>query len=211
MKIYHYKKDGEYSHESNAKLDPMETVAQGKDIFLTPANATKLKPPANKANKARVFSGSWSSIDDYRGEEYYLAGDSQMYTITKKGEKVPTDALAKMDAAMAAAIKVAEITENENAYYKKCYQYQLDNIDANLLAEMNKSEMLVETGAATTSNLSLANENGIWLESLWSFYYAEKAKLLADSSYSYNFSSVGKVPNNHADIRAERKSFLGLV
>lgn len=110
MKIYrHNKNTGEYTGESEARLDPMETKKAGKKVYLTPANATRVKPPAAKKNKARVFAaGTWTAVDDYRGEEYYLPGDAQVHTITKLGDTLPGGALAEVDPVVKAAADVEQ-------------------------------------------------------------------------------------------------------
>lgn len=60
MKIYSYNKLGEYVGESKARLNPLETELQGKDIFLIPANATTIKPPNPIEGKKRIYAnGSW--------------------------------------------------------------------------------------------------------------------------------------------------------
>lgn len=121
------------------------------------------------------------------------------------GENDIPNGLEDVPAAGAAVI----LAEKLDAYYHECYAFQLDNIDANLLDEMSKSESLVEAGRALEADLPLANGDGDWLESLWTFYYTEKAKLQDGQAYSRDFAgAVGNVPNDHASVRAERKTFL---
>lgn len=103
------------------------------------------------------------------------------------------------------------LEENKNYLYRVCYKFQVDNIDSNLSNEMTKSESLIEAGKATESDLPLAKENADWLDSLWSFYYSEKAKIEAGQEHSTDFlSSVGKVPNGFTEVRSERKGILNV-
>lgn len=72
MKIYHYNpKTGEFTGHSEAAKDPLETRAQGKEVYLVPASATFLEPPEAEEGKARVFiNGKWILVDDNRGKIY---------------------------------------------------------------------------------------------------------------------------------------------
>jgi len=64
MKIYNYGYKGEYIYESEARIDPLETKLQGKDIFLIPASATIVEPPEYIEGKKIIFSnGTWIHED----------------------------------------------------------------------------------------------------------------------------------------------------
>lgn len=90
MKIYHYhKKTGELINESEARLDPLETKKQGRDIYAVPANATDIKPPKTKKNEVPVFvKVKWEVKSDYRGTVYYDV-DATKYIIAEVGFEVP--------------------------------------------------------------------------------------------------------------------------
>ena len=69
-KLYHYDEDGYFSHETEARLDPLD----GKP--LVPARATRTAPPAAAKNKIAKFDedqNQWSQIPDYRGRQYWTA------------------------------------------------------------------------------------------------------------------------------------------
>ena len=90
MKIYPYSQiTGEsLGKEKNARLDPLETEKQKKDVFLLPAFCTDIKPPSTKKNEAAVFeNGAWSIVPDYRGTVYYTGKDT--FTITELGDNIP--------------------------------------------------------------------------------------------------------------------------
>lgn len=61
MKIYHYDREtGIYIGESEARIDPLETAKQKKDIYLLPAYATFTAPPVIPEGKQAAFiSGKW--------------------------------------------------------------------------------------------------------------------------------------------------------
>ena len=78
MNVYKYKADTkEYIGTEAAQLDPLETKKAGKNIYLLPANATFTEPPAKKEGFAMVWGGeSWKEVEDHRGTEYWLSGDT---------------------------------------------------------------------------------------------------------------------------------------
>lgn len=67
MKIYNYHPvTREYISEGEARPDPV-TIGE----FLIPANATQVTPPMPTLGKARVFDGTWSQVEDHRGETFW--------------------------------------------------------------------------------------------------------------------------------------------
>ena len=67
MKIYNYHRDtGEFINESIANESPLEP-----GVYLIPANATQIKPPAVSANEAAVFVDGWQVVPDFRGQIAY--------------------------------------------------------------------------------------------------------------------------------------------
>lgn len=85
MQIYHYHQASqEFLSASQADESPLEP-----GVFLIPANATAVQPPAHNQGQASVFNGSsWSIVDDYRGTIYYLL-DGSRYEITELGIAPP--------------------------------------------------------------------------------------------------------------------------
>ena len=77
MQVYKYnEKTKEYTEAELALLDPLETQAQGKSVFLLPANAT-FSEPTKKDGYAAVWNGTqWDLVEDNRGVNYWLAGDT---------------------------------------------------------------------------------------------------------------------------------------
>lgn len=67
MQIYHYQLvTGEYTHTTEAMLDPLDGNA------LIPANATTTSPPDTGADEVAVWNGeSWSAEEDHRGQTVY--------------------------------------------------------------------------------------------------------------------------------------------
>ena len=62
MRIYHYHSNTrEYLGESDARIDPLETELQGKNIYLCPAHATFTKPDIEVLTGERLCfeDGRW--------------------------------------------------------------------------------------------------------------------------------------------------------
>lgn len=74
MNVYKYNEDTkEYIGTEQAMLDPLETKAQGKNIYLLPANATFTAPTEPQDGYVNVWNGTaWEQVEDNRGVEYWL-------------------------------------------------------------------------------------------------------------------------------------------
>ena len=89
MLVYNY--DGitkEYLYSSEAYLDDLETIKQGREIYLIPANATNKRPLPNKEGYAQCFdtnSNNWFLLEDHRGEKVYSKEDLSELVIKNLG------------------------------------------------------------------------------------------------------------------------------
>lgn len=54
-----------------ARLDPLESKKQGKEIFLIPAFTTTKEPPKHQDKKAVFIYADWQLVDDFRGKDFY--------------------------------------------------------------------------------------------------------------------------------------------
>jgi hypothetical protein len=60
MLVYHYDEETkEFLYEEEAHIDPLETLAKVKNVYLLPANATFEKPLEAKEGFRVVFDNSW--------------------------------------------------------------------------------------------------------------------------------------------------------
>lgn len=85
MIIYNYDEfTKEYTGQSIASLDPAETKAQEKDVYLIPANATTTKPPKIKTNEVVIYDNGWQIKTDYRGQ-YIVNEDMQPQKVEEIG------------------------------------------------------------------------------------------------------------------------------
>lgn len=89
MLIYNYDAiTKEYTGSSEASLDPEETIRQGKNVYLIPANATSKKPPKTKVNEVAIFvDNNWVIESDYRGQ--YMVDDEMQPTEIKEIGDLP--------------------------------------------------------------------------------------------------------------------------
>lgn len=78
MFYYSYSEENnEYTGGGIAQSDPLESKKQGHEVWLLPANATFTAPPEKKDGFAAVWNGTaWEYIEDRRGTEYWLPGDT---------------------------------------------------------------------------------------------------------------------------------------
>lgn len=59
MKAYIYdEKTKEFIGETKAQIDPLETKAEGREIFIMPANSTETEPPEEKDGFKIKWNGS---------------------------------------------------------------------------------------------------------------------------------------------------------
>ena len=58
MKAYIYNSKGYFEREDVAQIDPLETKAAGREIFIMPANSTETKPPEEKDGFKIKWNGS---------------------------------------------------------------------------------------------------------------------------------------------------------
>lgn len=87
MKIYNYDPiTFIYTGSQNADLDPEETKRQGKNVYLIPANATTVKPLAQKEDYVRLFkNNTWEYEHDYRANYYMVDSNLNVLDIKDIG------------------------------------------------------------------------------------------------------------------------------
>jgi len=79
VQIYHYDLlTGIYMGASEARIDPLETKKQDKEVYLMPAHSTIDAPPQAGEHEAPVFhDGAWHIVADYRGEVWWKRDGTQ--------------------------------------------------------------------------------------------------------------------------------------
>lgn len=88
MLIYNYDEiTKEYTGYCEADLDPAESKAQGKDVYLIPANATDVKPPKAHTNEVVIYDNGWKIEADFRGK--YIVNEDMKPEIVKEIGELP--------------------------------------------------------------------------------------------------------------------------
>ena len=85
--LYHCDQQGNYTHQTEARLDPIGGEP------MVPAGATLTAPPPAADNKIARWddaTGKWSQVDDYRGQ--YWTADGGQAEITESGVSPPVGA-----------------------------------------------------------------------------------------------------------------------
>ena len=74
---YSYDENGIFTQTEICSPDPLESEIKGEAVWLIPANATLIEPPAAVEKHIRVFkNGAWAQVEDNRGTKYWLPGDN---------------------------------------------------------------------------------------------------------------------------------------
>lgn len=92
-KLYHYDDNGYYTHQAEARLDPLGGEP------LVPAGATLTAPPPAVNGQIAKWNGAkeqWSQVVDYRGARYWTARQG-LIEITEAGVSPPTGATKLAD------------------------------------------------------------------------------------------------------------------
>lgn len=84
MQLYHFSRDThEFTGEFVAPLDPLETDIAGHPVYLRPACATEVPPPACGERQVAVWTGScWDVRPDHRGETWITTERGEVERVT---------------------------------------------------------------------------------------------------------------------------------
>ena len=88
MIAYSYDTHGHLIGQADCQLDPVETEKSGQPVYLIPAMATGVEPPAPASGKIAVWTGkAWQMKADTRGN-WYKQSTGELVTIETAGEPV---------------------------------------------------------------------------------------------------------------------------
>lgn len=75
--VYGYDREGIFTHTEICSPDHLESKQTGKAVWLMPANTTLVEPPGAIERHVRVFNnGAWTQVEDNRGTQYWMPGDT---------------------------------------------------------------------------------------------------------------------------------------
>ena len=130
MQIYRFDAESrEFLHAEEAALDPLESVVQGREVWLLPADSCFTPPPAARAGHVAVWNGEgWELVEDHRqkvgagglpvpgsGTPFWMPGDAWDAAPRYVGEPGPLPEGALREA----PAKPAEVLEAERLAHAK--------------------------------------------------------------------------------------------
>ena len=118
---YSYDENGIFTQTETCSPDPLESEIKGEAVWLIPANATLIEPPAAVEKHVRVFkNGAWTQVEDNRGTKYWLPGDTWQTEPRKMEElgPLPDGALLERPEKPFSQLKIEKLNEI-NALYQQ--------------------------------------------------------------------------------------------
>lgn len=86
-KAYLFDDAGYFAGESIAQIDPLETKAAGREIFIMPANSTEIAPPPEKDGFKIKWNGSAWAYEEIE-EESETEAETYIPTLQEKNEEI---------------------------------------------------------------------------------------------------------------------------
>jgi hypothetical protein len=136
--LYHYHPETlEFVGSSEAKIDPLETKVQGKNIYLKPAYCTETPPIKFKENENVIYEDSrWKKVKDFRGKVFYDKNNIE-YHIDKldvSPEKDWSEEPNEIEPSYAdkrrlAILEKYSVTDQLDAILKAFVQLRMDGVD----------------------------------------------------------------------------------
>ena len=108
-----------FTQQETCSPDPLESEIKGEAVWLIPANATLIEPPAAVEKHVRMFqNGVWTQVEDNRGTEYWLPGDDWQTEPREMEElgPLPDGALLERPEKPFSQLKIEKLNEINAAY-----------------------------------------------------------------------------------------------
>jgi hypothetical protein len=120
MKVYNYNDEKKFTYEEDARIDPLETQALGKDVYLLPAKATFTKALEAKAGFDVVFN---EKENKWEYKETPVIKDEEGLPKEKTEEQRLQDGICGLEGCLASTdykiIKAFELGETIDAKLKQ--------------------------------------------------------------------------------------------
>ena len=142
-------------------LDPLETEKKDRNIYLRPAHSTLTPPPEKVEGMVARFNkvtNSWDSVEDNRGEHYWLEGDARRYT---QGELGPLPGLteASLDVLRGQAWYTAKSKRQSVIEAPLEYNGATYDVDRNSIANFKEAIYVLTQPEAPTSKRWITADN----------------------------------------------------
>ena len=122
-KAYMFDDAGYFVGESIAQIDPLETKAEGREIFIMPANSTEIMPPPEKDGFKRKWNGSEWIYEEIPTEKEEQREKTQE---EKENEIRAIRNFYLFDTDKFLSVPDFPITEEEKGKYREYRQYLRD-------------------------------------------------------------------------------------
>ena len=123
MLAYSYDSKGYFTKERKCQIDPLESKAAGKDIWLLPANSTFKEPlPAKEGFKVKFENDNWVYEEVVKEPE----PEPYMPTIEEKQSQVRSQRDYMLQKTDFTQLGDAPLSEQEKALYVNYRQYLRD-------------------------------------------------------------------------------------
>ena len=171
---YMYDEKGIFTQTEICSLDPLESKIKGEAVWLIPANATLIKPPASIEKHVRVFkNGVWAQVEDTRGIKYWLPGDTwqtEPHEMKDLGP-LPNGALLERPEKSLKELKIdklSQIDTETSAAIISGFDYIINNTKYHFSYDSFDQQNFVDT--ASMCQLALSGAEGLPTSVTWNSY-----------------------------------------
>ena len=188
MQAYIYDNDRFYVGEMTCQIDPLESQAQGKDVYLTPANSTSIKPKITKGAKPRWTGDEWIQYPDDKLVYGYTDNDDG--TINYYGSNHLAEELQRIHKDVLLSFSDTEpvsvdgtywLSADDPAYIETKKKHDKEQAFAELDASYNQQKAVLSeqyTSAMMAEDAELADEVKAELTALNEWYDEEYEKIV---------------------------------
>ena len=171
---YSYDENGIFTQTETCSPDPLESEIKGEAVWLIPANATLIEPPAAIEKHVRVFkNGVWAQVEDNRGTKYWLPGDTWQTEPREMKDlgALPDGALLERPEKSLEELKadkVSQIDAETSAAILAGFDYTIDGTPYHFSYDSFDQQNFSDT--ANMCQLALAGTPGLPTSVVWNSY-----------------------------------------
>lgn len=171
---YSYDENGIFTQTEICSPDPLESEIKGEVVWLIPANATLIEPPAAVEKHVRVFkNGAWVQVEDNRGTKYWLPGDTWQTEAREMKDlgALPDGALLERPEKSLEELKadkVIQIDSETSAAILAGFEYNIDGTSYHFSYDSFDQQNFSDT--ANMCQLALSGVEGLPSTVTWNSY-----------------------------------------
>lgn len=177
MNIYYYDPMTlEYLGYREARIDPLETKIQGKDVYLLPATATfKEILPSRDGYAQRFVNNEWEYIEDQRKGIYYDPETGAEIIITELGEKIPVGYPTE-----APPTDMFNPRWNETEWIETAIVYQGQKVTTKAAVDAITKQRIIDLGEEKAKTEKLIAGTGTC--AIWDSFVAARAAIIEEGN-----------------------------